>query len=355
MKILDRGDVEAAVPPLLVNPAIQAVGPVGAVGVDAARDGEALAIEFEDGDVAELIAVGIEELVVVDVVVRAENPFAVGAEIGLRRFALDLVMESLLPLVGVRQIELVGEEESCGEHACGYDDWRDDAVDAGSRGFNRCDFIRALHQPESDENGQQHHQRRNVVEEIRSDVEQILGHDLGGNLVAENISQQLEQREHEHQHQEGGENQSQIQKEIAQDVVVEQSGKSGAEQAVPRRGALKGILPPAGVEWGRGLLRLPGTQRTDLKGTFFGAQQKKESEGKENEVRHPRAEPGRYSSLPSQRHTHQRNYVISENEKDGQHESAGLAALFRRQAEGNADQREHQACRRQREAAVKFD
>ena len=68
-------------------------------------------VELKHADVAELIAVGIEELVVVDVVVLAENPFAVGAEIGLRRLAFDLVVERFLPLVGVRQIELVGEEE----------------------------------------------------------------------------------------------------------------------------------------------------------------------------------------------------------------------------------------------------
>ena len=69
-------------------------------------------IELKDGDVAELVAVGIEELVVVDVVVLAENPSAVGAEVGLRRLAFDLVVEGFLAVVGVRHIELVGEKHS---------------------------------------------------------------------------------------------------------------------------------------------------------------------------------------------------------------------------------------------------
>jgi hypothetical protein len=90
---------------------------VGAVGVNAAGDGEAGAIDLKDGDVAELVAVGIEELVVVDVVVLAENPFAVGTQVGLRRLALDLVVQRFLALVGVRQIKLVGEKQSHRQHS----------------------------------------------------------------------------------------------------------------------------------------------------------------------------------------------------------------------------------------------
>ncbi len=108
----DGRAVEGALPALFVDPAIQIVGPVGAVGMNAAGDGEAGAVELKDGDVAELVAIGIEELVVVDVVVLAENPFAVGAQVGLRRLAFDLVVQSFLALVGVGQVELVGEKQS---------------------------------------------------------------------------------------------------------------------------------------------------------------------------------------------------------------------------------------------------
>ncbi len=106
----DGGDVERAIPSLLVDPAIQIVGPVRALGVNAAGDCKRGAVELENGDIAELVAVGIEELVVVNVVVLAENPLAIGTQIGLRRLAFDLVVQRLLPFVGVGQIELVSEE-----------------------------------------------------------------------------------------------------------------------------------------------------------------------------------------------------------------------------------------------------
>ena len=95
-----------------VDPAAQIVGPVGAVGVDALGDGEAGGVELKDGEVGELIAVRIEELVIVNVVVLAENPAAVGTQIGLRRFAFNLVVQRFLSLVGVGQIELVGKEQT---------------------------------------------------------------------------------------------------------------------------------------------------------------------------------------------------------------------------------------------------
>ena len=108
----DGGAVQRTVPALFIDPAVQVFGPVGAVGVDASRDGEGRAVEFKDRDVAELIAIGIEELVVVDVIVLAENPPAVGAQVGLRRLAFDLIVQGFLALVGVGQVELVGEEQS---------------------------------------------------------------------------------------------------------------------------------------------------------------------------------------------------------------------------------------------------
>jgi hypothetical protein len=39
-----------------------------------------------------------------------KNPFAIGIQIRLRRFALDQVTQRVLPLVGVRKIELVEKE-----------------------------------------------------------------------------------------------------------------------------------------------------------------------------------------------------------------------------------------------------
>ena len=52
------------------------------------------------------------------------------------------------------------------------------AVNAGARRFDRSDFVGALHQAEGHKNGQQHDQWRHVVEQIGSDVQQVLGDDV---------------------------------------------------------------------------------------------------------------------------------------------------------------------------------
>ena len=72
-------------------------------------------------------------------------------------------------------------------------------------GLDRGDLVGSLHQAERDQHGQQHDQRRDVVEQIGRDVEQVLGDDGRRNLVAQNVSQQLEQSEYENEHQERGE------------------------------------------------------------------------------------------------------------------------------------------------------
>ena len=83
---------------------------MGAVGVDAAGQLEGGRIEFKDGYSAEAIGIGIEYLVVVNLVALAEDPFAVGLQIGLRGLALDLVAQDLLALVGVRNVGLIKNE-----------------------------------------------------------------------------------------------------------------------------------------------------------------------------------------------------------------------------------------------------
>src|SRR5208282_2225997 len=86
---LDGGAVQAAFPSLLINPAAHGVRPVRAVGGDTARDLEGVRVELENRDPAENIAFGIEELIVINVGVLAEDPLAIGAKVGLRGFAFD--------------------------------------------------------------------------------------------------------------------------------------------------------------------------------------------------------------------------------------------------------------------------
>ena len=189
---------------MFIDPAIQIVGPAGALSVDAARDGEAGSIKLKHSNVTKLVAIGIEQLVVVDVVVLSKNPFAVRAQIGLRRFPFNLIVQRFLTLVGVGQVELVGKKYPRRQHGGGYDDRGNNAVDAGSRGLDRRNLVRPLHQAKRHQHRQQHDQGSHVVKQVGRYVQQILGDYSGRNLVAQNISQQLEEREDRHQHQKRG-------------------------------------------------------------------------------------------------------------------------------------------------------
>src|SRR5208282_6706992 len=51
----------------------------------------------------------------------------------------------------------------------------------------------------------------------------------------------------------------------------------------------------------------------------------------------------------------QRDHVVGEHQQDGQHESAGLAAFFRRQSQRDSNQRKYKTRSRQRETPMKFD
>src|ERR1700733_2870150 len=100
--------------------------------MNALGDGKAGGIDSKDGEIGELIAVGVEELVVVNVTMPAENPATVGTQIRLRRLTFDLVVQRLLAFVRMRQVELVGKKQACGEHCGRGQHGREDAVDAGS-------------------------------------------------------------------------------------------------------------------------------------------------------------------------------------------------------------------------------
>ncbi len=169
---------------------------MGAVGGDAVRDLEGMGIELEHGDSAKNVAVGIEELVVVDIRMLAENPLAVGAKVGLRRLALDLVAERVLPLVGVGEIELVGEEKNAGDQEGSDQDGNNDAVKADAGGLDGRDFVGALQQSESHQHRQQHAERRGAVKKIGHYIEQIFAHGERRNLIPQDVAEQLEQGEY---------------------------------------------------------------------------------------------------------------------------------------------------------------
>jgi len=128
-------------------------------------DGKVNRVQLKDGNTGELVSIGIKKLVIVNVVILSKDPLAIRAKIGLRRLAFDLVVQRLLPFVGMRQIEL----------------------DAHAGSFHRRDLIAALHQAEGDQHRQQYHQRCHAIQQIRGDIQQIFRHDDGRRLVAQNV------------------------------------------------------------------------------------------------------------------------------------------------------------------------
>src|SRR2546430_1704265 len=104
-------------------------------------DLKSMRIELEYGKAAKDIAVGIEELVVVDRRVLAKDPLAIGPQVGLCRPAFDEVAECVLPLVGVGKIDLIGEEQNPGDQGGDNQHRHNDPVEADSGGFDGCDFI----------------------------------------------------------------------------------------------------------------------------------------------------------------------------------------------------------------------
>jgi hypothetical protein len=83
--------------------------------MNAAGELEGVLVELEDREAAEGVLVGIEDAVVINIVVVAEDPFAISLQVGLRRFAFDLVAQDFLLAVSVGDVELVEDKQPRGE------------------------------------------------------------------------------------------------------------------------------------------------------------------------------------------------------------------------------------------------
>src|SRR5438105_9284550 len=109
MVVANGRAVKGTLPSCSAHPAMQAFVPACAVSVNAVAELEGRGIELEDREIAELVSVGVEQLVVIDRRMLAKNPLAIWVQIGLRWAALDFVQERVLPFIRVRQIELIGK------------------------------------------------------------------------------------------------------------------------------------------------------------------------------------------------------------------------------------------------------
>ena len=85
------------------------------------RDSAKCRVEFEHGEVGEVLPVGIEELVVENAaglagLLLAEDPLLFRMQKRLRGPALDDVAQGLLAAVRLRQVEIVKQEQAYGQN-----------------------------------------------------------------------------------------------------------------------------------------------------------------------------------------------------------------------------------------------
>src|SRR5580698_283099 len=206
-----------------------------AVGGNAVRDLKSVRIKLEHGNATKDIPVGIEELIVIDVGMLPEDPFAVGTKIGLSRLAFDFVAQCVLTFVGIGKIELIRHEKHAGDHHGGHEYGNDDAIKADAGGLDGCDFIGTLEQSKGDQHRQQHAERRGVVKKIWRYVQQIFAYGERRDLIPQDVAEQFEQREHEQQNDESGDDQGKIEDKAAQHIIVEDGREAKIEQAPPHR------------------------------------------------------------------------------------------------------------------------
>ena len=83
-------------------------------------------------------------MIVVDRRVLAKDPLAVRPQVGLCGPAFDEIAERVLPLVGVRKIDLIGEEQNTGDQCRGDQHRHNDPVEADPGGFDGGDLVRPL-------------------------------------------------------------------------------------------------------------------------------------------------------------------------------------------------------------------
>src|SRR5580700_2249925 len=226
--LLNGGSLERAHPAVLEDPLLDAWLPMRAVGVNSPGQLEGGGVELEDGNSAEAVHVGIEDLVIVNLVVLAEDPFAVGLQISLWGFALDLIAQNFLLFVGMRYVDLIEDKQAASEDGGENNDRKSCAVDADTGGLHGRQLAGFLHQAKGDQHREQDRHGSHQVDERWREVQQILDEQDERNFVADDVGQQLKEREDQREEKKGGKDHRQIHGEVAQNHVVQNQREPGA-------------------------------------------------------------------------------------------------------------------------------
>ena len=150
----------------------------------------------------------------------------------------------------MRNVDLIEDEQACGEDGAEHDHRQGGAIEADAGGLHGRQLARLFHQPEGDQHGQHHGDGRHQVDKRWAEVQQVLGQQQHRYFVAHDVGQQLKEGEHQRQDQEGAHDHRQIHDEVAQDHVVQNERKAGAEAVLARMPFLAGVERSAAVGGG---------------------------------------------------------------------------------------------------------
>ena len=355
---------EVADPAGFECPGFFGVEPLGAIGKDAALHLEGDGIEFDDAEAAEKFLRGLEDVVIVDLGIFAENP-ALRAGVGLRGLSLDLVTKRVLALVGVGEIGVVENEKRGGKDQAGEKQREGEAVEADAAGLEGDDFVVFAENAEGDEGGDESGERRKLVDEIRNQETEIVDDDQEGDAVASDVVEEFEKGEGFKEQDESAEDQEEIVGEAAEHIDVNDGRKVGGSE---RKGLVKGFA----IFLANGLASLaagaalanqsaPGHETRDegkrrrLAPIAFHTRQKREAGEDEYDVGGPHANGRQNDALARQSGAHDEQQIVAGDDEDGEKRAGGASPAARLRAEGHGDQCESKAGEGKGEALVEFN
>lgn len=361
-RIADDGVAgEIADPTGFEEPGVLVVEPASAGGENAAADLEGGGIQFEDGKAAEEFFFGVEEIVVVDLVILAKNP-ALRAGVGLGRATLDDGAVGVLTLVGVGKIGVVEDEKSGGNGDTGEENRNGEAVEGDAAGFEGDDFVVLAEDAEGDEDGDEGAERSELVNGIGDEIAEVVDDDHERDVVAADVFGQFEEGEDFEEEEEGHHDDEEVVEEAAEEIEIDDGRETGV------RGKRRGAVFSAGVGNTGADESLAAAEETaksaeageeagerSFATVAFHAREESEGDEGENNVGSPHADGGRDDPLTGKARAGDEEQIIGGDDDDGEESAGGPATATRLSAERNSDEGKDEAGGGKGEALLEFD
>ena len=132
---------------------------------------------------------------------------------------------------------MIEGDEPAGGDRTSQEQRKGDAIEADPGGLERHQFVILGHDPQRNQDGNQAGQRRKLVDQVIAEISEIIGNSHPRSAVPRNVVQQIEEGEDLEQKNEAHQQQHKIEKEISQQVIIQDLRESADEAAA--RGALE--------------------------------------------------------------------------------------------------------------------